>query len=388
MDNKIEENTLLGGLEPFLKKGFQGLYGRIKMEKQIALIRGDGIGPEIVEEAVRCLDAVAQRFGHAFSYSELLMGGAALDETGLPLPEETLQGCLSADGVLLGAIGGPKWENRPGNLRPEAGLLALRKGMGVFANLRPARLMPALKDACPLREAVADKGFDFMMVRELIGGIYFGRHETLTLEGLRVATDEMRYDEKEIRRILHTAFQAARGRGKKLCSVDKANVLDTSRLWRAVAEEMAKEYPDVELSHMLVDNAAMQIVRDPSAFDVIVTENMFGDILSDEASVITGSIGLIPSASLGEDGRGLYEPIHGSAPDIAGQGKANPIGTILSAALMLRHSLGLAEEAACVERAVDAALAKGLRTPDIAAGGPAVNCETMGRKIAEEIAIV
>ncbi len=283
------------------------------MQKQIAVIRGDGIGPEIVTEAVRCLDAVALRFGHEFAYSELLMGGVAIDETGEALPAETLAECLSADGVLLGAIGGPKWESLPGNKRPETGLLALRKGMQVYANLRPARLMPPLKAACPLRAEMAEKGFDFLVVRELISGIYFGEHMTETKDGQRVATDVMRYQEKEIRQILHTAFRLAQGRQKRLCSVDKANVLDTSRLWRAVAEEVAAEYPDVALSHMLVDNAAMQLVRDPAAFDVMVTENMFGDILSDEASMITGSIGLIPSASLGDGGRGLYEPIHGSA---------------------------------------------------------------------------
>ncbi len=355
------------------------------MEKQIAVIRGDGIGPEIVTEALRCLDAVALRFGHAFTYSELLMGGAALDEKGEPLPEETLAGCLAADAVLLGAIGGPKWEGLPGQKRPEAGLLALRKGLGLYANLRPARLLAPLRPACPLREELALAGFDFLVVRELIGGVYFGRHETQTQNGLRVATDIMRYDEGEIRRIMHMAFGAARGRQKRLCSIDKANVLDTSRLWRAVAEEVAAEYPDVQLRHMLVDNAAMQLVRAPGDFDVIVTENLFGDILSDEASMITGSIGMIPSASLGEGGRGLYEPIHGSAPDIAGQNRANPIGTVLSAAMLLRHSLGLSEEAACVERAVDKVLESGLRTADIAAGGPAVGCLEMGRAIAGEV---
>ncbi len=358
------------------------------MMKQIAVLRGDGIGPEIVTEALRCLDAVALRFGHEFAYSELLLGGAALDEAGRPLPEETLAGCLSADGVLLGAIGGPKWEGLPGGQRPEAGLLALRKGMNVYANLRPARLLPPLKAACPLRAGLAEAGFDFLVVRELISGVYFGAHKTETLDGQRVATDSMQYKEEEIRQILHVAFRLARTRQKRLCSVDKANVLDTSRLWRAVATEVAAEYPDVALSHMLVDNAAMQIVRDPAAFDVVVTENMFGDILSDEASMITGSIGLIPSASLGDGGRGLYEPIHGSAPDIAGKGIANPIGTILSAGLLLRHSLGLEAEAACLEAAVDAVLAGGLRTADIAAGGEAVSCEAMGRAVAAEIARV
>ncbi len=356
------------------------------MQKTIALMRGDGIGPEIVKEAVRVLDAVALRFKHQFVYTELLLGGIAIDETGTPLPQSTIDGCLAADGVLLGAIGGPKWEHLPGDQRPEKGLLGIRKAMGVYANLRPAVLFDAMRPACPLRSDIANLGFDFLVVRELIGGIYFGEHKTETQNGLRVATDEMRYDEAEIRRIMHVAFSLARTRGKKLTSVDKANVLDTSRLWRAVANEVAPEYPDVTLSHMLVDNAAMQMVREPSAFDVVVTENMFGDILSDEASMITGSIGLIPSASLGDGGCGLYEPIHGSAPDIAGQGKANPIGTILSAAMLLRHSLQMEEEAACVEAAVQAVLKSGVRTADIAAGGDSVSCEEMGQCVAQEIA--
>ena len=352
------------------------------MEKWIVVIRGDGIGPEIVAEAMRCLEAVALRFGHTFTYSEQLLGGCAIDELGTPLPEETLQACLEADGVLMGAIGGPKWESLPGDQRPEVGLLGLRKGMELYANLRPARLLGALKAACPLRAEVADKGFDFLVVRELIGGVYFGEHFTEAVDGQLVATDIMQYGEEEIRRIVHTAFQAALGRGKKVTSIDKANVLDTSRLWRKVATEVAAEYPEVAFENMLVDNAAMQIVRDPAAFDVVVTENLFGDILSDEASMNTGSIGMIPSASLGQGSRGLYEPIHGSAPDIAGQDRANPLGTILSAAMLLRHSLLMEEEAKCVEAAVDAVLQKGLRTPDIAAGGAAVGCAEMGRQVA------
>ncbi len=355
------------------------------MQKLIAIIRGDGIGPEIVTQALAALEAVALRYGHDFSYSELLMGGAALDETGAPLPPETLEGCLAADGVLLGAVGGPKWESLPGDKRPEKGLLGLRQGMGLYANLRPARLVPALRAACPLRPDIADAGIDFLVVRELIGGVYFGEHTTETKNGERVATDVMPYTEGEIRRILHTAFKAAQGRRGHVTSVDKANVLDTSRLWRAVAEEVAAGYPDVALAHMLVDNAAMQIVRAPAQFDVLVTENMFGDILSDEASMVTGSIGMIPSASLGEGSRGLYEPIHGSAPDIAGQDKANPLGTILSSAMLLRYSLGMPAEADTLERAVDAALAEGLRTADIAtgaAGEKPVGCRAMGARIA------
>ncbi len=355
------------------------------MEKTIALLRGDGIGPEIVKEAVRCLDAVAQRFGHTFVYADYLLGGVAIDETGTPLPKNTVDGCLKADAVLLGAIGGPKWEHLPGSERPEKGLLGIRKAMGVYANLRPATLFDALRGACPLRSDIVENGFDFLVVRELIGGVYFGEHKTEKQNGLRVATDEMRYDEAEIRRILQIAFSIANKRKKKLTSVDKANVLDTSRLWRAVADEVAKEYPEVELTHMLVDNAAMQLVRKPDAFDVLVTENMFGDILSDEASMITGSIGLIPSASLGDNGRGLYEPIHGSAPDIAGQGIANPIGTVLSAAMLLHHSLEMHEEAACVQNAVQNVLKSGVRTADISSGAQSVGCEEMGRCIATAI---
>lgn len=362
------------------------------MERQIAIIRGDGIGPEIVEQAVGVLDAVAIRGGHSFNYSELLLGGIAIDETGSPLPEETLEGALAADGVLMGAIGGPKWEALPGDERPERGLLGLRKGMGLYANLRPAMLFPALAGACPLRDDIAAAGIDFLVVRELIGGVYFGEHKTEVVNGEKQATDVMSYSESEIRRILHDAFKAAQKRKKKLTSVDKANVLDTSRLWRAVAAEVAKDYPDVAFENMLVDNAAMQIVRNPAQFDVIVTENMFGDILSDEASMITGSIGMIPSASTGTPGtgtgtRGLYEPIHGSAPDIAGQDVANPIGTILSAAMMLRYSLDLPAEAAMIERAVDAALAEGMRTGDIIGSGGEglrrVGCKEMGARIAE-----
>lgn len=368
------------------------------MEKWIAVIRGDGIGPEIVGQAVEALEAVARRFGHQFSYTEQLLGGVAIDETGSPLPKETLEGCLAADGVLMGAIGGPKWESLPGDKRPEKGLLLLRKGMGLYANLRPARLIPALRGACPLRADIAAAGIDFLVVRELIGGVYFGEHKTETMDGEKRATDIMAYSEGEIRRILHTAFETAQKRRGKLTSVDKANVLDTSRLWRALAEEIAAGYPGVEYENMLVDNAAMQIVRNPAQFDVLVTENLFGDILSDEASMVTGSIGMIPSASLGAAQPagagvggtvGLYEPIHGSAPDIAGQDIANPIGTILSAAMLLRYSLGLEAEAAAIERAVDAALAEGLRTADIWEEGEGlrrVGCREMGQRIAALVA--
>lgn len=356
------------------------------MQKKIAVIRGDGIGPEIVAGAVQVLQAVAAKYGHIFVYDDVLMGGAAIDAAGTPLPQATLDACLVADAVLLGAVGGPKWDSLPGAERPEKGLLALRKGMGLYANLRPARLFAPLGAASPLRADIVAAGIDFLVVRELIGGVYFGAHTTEERGGQKVATDVMEYSEGEIERILHTAFTAACGRRRKVTSVDKANVLDTSRLWRAVATRVAAQYPDVEYENMLVDNAAMQIVRNPAQFDVMVTENMFGDILSDEASMITGSIGTVPSASLGQGSRGLYEPIHGSAPDIAGQDMANPVGTILSAAMLLRHSLGLPAEAEAVEKAVDAALCVGLRTADIMSeGGTRVGCAEMAAKIAANI---
>ena len=357
------------------------------MDKNIAVIRGDGIGPEIVGEALGALDAVAGKFGHKFSYEEAPMGGNAIDRFGVPLPEESLKTCLASDGVLLGAVGGPKWDAQPPENRPEKGLLKLRNGLGVYANLRPAKMFPALSAACPLRKDIAERGIDFIVVRELIGGVYFGEHKTETKDNERVATDVMSYSEHEIVRIAHVAFRTAMGRGKKVTSVDKANVLTTSRLWREVVESVAKGYPGVELNHMYVDNAAMQLVKDPSQFDVIVTENMFGDILSDEASQITGSIGMIPSASLGEEGRpGLYEPIHGSAPDIAGQDKANPIGTILAAGFLLRYSLKMEDEARCVEEAVNAVLNDGYRTGDIAKPGESIiGCREMGRLIREKV---
>lgn len=349
------------------------------MEKKIAVIRGDGIGPEIVAEAIKVLDAVAAKYGHTFTYDEVDMGGVAIDKWGEPLPQAMLDKCLAADSVLLGAVGGPKWDGLPGAQRPEKGLLALRAGMGLYSNLRPAKLWPQLAEASPLKPSIVAQGIDFIVVRELIGGVYFGEHKTETIDGQQVATDVMPYSEAEIERIGRIAFETAAKRRKKVTSIDKANVLDTSRLWRKVMHRLAQEYPEIEYEDMLVDNGAMQIAKDPSQFDVIVTENMFGDILSDEASMITGSIGMIPSSSLGEGSRGLYEPIHGSAPDIAGQDKANPIGTILSAAMMLKYSFDLDEEAEAIEAAVNRALDEGLRTADMMAEGcTLVSCSQMG----------
>ena len=350
------------------------------MIKNIALIRGDGIGPEIVEQAQRVLNRVAELYGHTFIYTEVAMGGNAIDRFGDPLPEAELQKCLESDSVLLGAVGGPKWNDVPGHMRPEKGLLRLRAGMGVYSNNRPAKIWPQLADASPLKKAIVDAGIDFIIVRELIGGIYFGEHQTQ--DG--VATDVLRYSASEIERIGRIGFETAQKRKKKLCSVEKSNVLDSSRLWKKVMHRLAAEYPDVELSDMLVDNCAMQIVKNPAQFDVIVTENMFGDILSDEASMITGSIGIIPSSSLGATSRGLYEPIHGSAPDIAGKDAANPVGTILAAAMMLRYSFDMAEGADCIERAVAAYLDAGYRTADIMSEGKTkVGCAECGRIITE-----
>lgn len=356
------------------------------MTKHIALIPGDGIGPEIVAQAKAVLDRVAGIFGHAFTYTEVSMGGNAIDRYGDPLPQEMLDKCLASDSVLLGAVGGPKWNGVPGPQRPEKGLLRLRAGMGVYSNNRPAKIWPQLASASPLKPEIVDRGIDFLIVRELIGGIYFGKHETVTENGEPVAIDELRYTESEIRRIGRIGFETARKRDHKLCSVEKSNVLDSSRLWKKVMHQLAAEYPDVELSDMLVDNCAMQIVKDPSQFDVIVTENMFGDILSDEASMITGSIGMIPSSSLGNGTRGLYEPIHGSAPDIAGKDIANPIGTILAAAMMLRYSFDMAAEADCIESAVSAVLEAGYRTGDIFSPGcTQVGCREMGRLVTEHL---
>ncbi len=357
------------------------------MIKKIAVIKGDGIGPEIVTEAQKVLDRVAKVYGHTFEYRDVLMGGCAIDETGEPLPEETVKVCLDSDSVLLGAVGGHKWDDLPGDKRPEAGLLGIRGALKLFANIRPAKLIPALSDACPLKEEITKNGLDLVIVRELIGGAYFGKRSTTVDEnGVKTACDSMAYSDYEVERIARVAFEMARKRRKKVHSVDKANVLDSSRLWREVTHKVAKEYPDVEFSDILVDNTAMQLVHNPAQFDVLVTENLFGDILSDEASMITGSLGMIPSASLGEGTLGLYEPIHGSAPDIAGQNKANPIATILSAAMMLRYSFDMQKEADAIESAVDKVLNDGFRTGDIMSEGKTqVSCSEMGDLIVKEI---
>ena len=356
------------------------------MKKNIAVIRGDGIGPEIVNQALLVLNKIADKFGHEFTYTDVDMGGCAIDKYGDPLPQSELDKCTASDSVLLGAVGGPKWNDVPGPMRPEKGLLRLRAGMGVYSNNRPAKIWPQLSDASPLKPEIVAKGIDFIIVRELIGGIYFGKHETVERDGQKVAIDELTYSEEEIRRIGRIGFETAQKRGKRLCSVEKSNVLDSSRLWKKVMHELAAKYPDVELSDMLVDNCAMQIVKDPSQFDVVVTENMFGDILSDEASMITGSIGMIPSSSMGDGTRGLYEPIHGSAPDIAGKDIANPIGTILSAAMMLRFSFDMGAEADRIEEAVSRVLDAGYRTGDIFSPGcTKVGCTEMGKLILENI---
>lgn len=337
--------------------------------KKIGVIRGDCSSREIVEQTLRVLDQIAEQYGHEFEYLPIAMGGDAIDTYGEPLPQSELDKALSCDSVLLGAIGGPKWEGLPGEQRPEKGLLRLRKGMNLYSNSRPAKIWPQLADASPLKKEIVDQGIDFIIIRELTGGVYFGDHDTVIEDGIRKAVDIMPYDENEIRRILKIGFETAQKRSKKLCLVDKANVLDTSRLYRAVFDEMKPDYPDVETSVMFVDNAAMQICKNPSQFDVIVTENMFGDILSDEASEITGSIGMIPSSSLGEGTLGLYEPIHGSAPDIAGQNVVNPIACILSAAMMLRNSFDMAKEADAIEKAVEMSLDQNLRTADMMSQG-------------------
>ncbi len=360
------------------------------MDCRVVTIPGDGIGPEIVREACKVLDRVGQVYGHSFSYTEILMGGCSIDAYGVPLTEEALETAKAADAVLLGAVGGDvgnsRWYDVAPNLRPEAGLLAIRKGLNLFANMRPAYLYSQLQAACPLKEEIIGGGFDMVIMRELTGGLYFGDRHTETVNGLRTAVDTLTYNEEEIRRIAVKAFDIARKRRKKVTSVDKANVLDSSRLWRAVVEEVAAGYPDVELKHMLVDNCAMQLVMNPGQFDVILTENMFGDILSDEASMITGSIGMLSSASLNETKFGLYEPSHGSAPDIAGKDLANPIATILSAAMMLRYSFDLDKEADAVEAAVRQVLAEGYRTADIwAEGCRKVGTAEMGGLIAERI---
>ena len=335
------------------------------MNYKIALVKGDGIGPEIIDSAVKVLDRVGERFGHSFAYTDVLAGGCAIDATGEPLPEESITTCLESDSVMLGAVGGPKWDTLPGHLRPERALLGLRSAMELYANIRPAVLYDALVSECPLRTSIAKEGIDLIVVRELTGGIYYGERGRSEGPMGRDAYDTERYSVKEIERIGRIGFEMAMKRRKKLTSIDKANVLESSRLWRETMHELAKEYPEIEYSDMLVDNAAMQLVRRPSQFDVVVTSNMFGDILSDEASMITGSIGLLPSASLGASKLGMYEPIHGSAPDIAGKGIANPIATILSAAMMLRFSFDLEDEAKCIEDAVSEVLRLGARTADI-----------------------
>lgn len=362
------------------------------MEKKIALIPGDGIGPDIVHEGTRVLDAVAAKFGHKFTYETVLAGGAAIDKFGEPLPQASLDTCLKADSVLLGAVGGPKWDNVPGNLRPEKALLGLRGGMKVYANLRPALMFKQLSAACPLKDEIVGTGLDILIVRELTGGIYFGERGR-NAENTE-AWDTERYSKPEIERILRLGFESAQKRQKKLCVVDKANILESSRMWREVAESIKDDYKDVELSFMYVDNAAMQLVRNPRQFDVIATSNMFGDILSDEASQITGSIGMLASASLGDGtGPGLYEPIHGSAPDIAGKDIANPLATILSCAMLLRYDFGMEEEARCIENAVEKVLDEGWRTGDIAgssinevkAAGKLVGTKKMGDLVIQMI---
>ena len=360
------------------------------MEFRIGLIHGDGIGPEIVTEAKKVLDAVSCVYGHSFDYTDLLLGGASIDACGVPLTDETVEEAKKCDAVLMGSIGGDAktspWYQLPPEKRPEAGLLRIRKELGLFANLRPAYLYDELKDACPLKPEIIADGFDLVIMRELTGGLYFGERKTVVEDGVRKAVDTLTYNENEIRRIAIRAFDIARKRRKKVNSVDNANVLDSSRLWRAVVEEVAKDYPDVTLEHMLVDNCAMQLVRNPAQFDVILTENMFGDILSDEASMVTGSIGMLSSASLNETSFGLYEPSHGSAPDIAGKNIANPIATVLSAAMLLRYSLNLDAEADAVEQAVKQVLKKGYRTVDIMSEGcTQVSTTEMGDLLAKEI---
>lgn len=342
------------------------------MKYNIAVIHGDGIGPEVVGEALKVLDTIAAKYHHEFVYTPVLAGGCAIDAVGECLPQTTIDACKAADAVLLGAVGGWKWDTLPGDKRPERALLGLRKELELFANIRPAMLFDALADACPLKPEIVEGGLDIVVVRELTGGIYFGERGTKETDLGPAAYDVEQYAEEEVRRIAVTAFDMAMKRNKKVTSVDKANVLESSRLWRRVVTEVAKDYPEVTLEHLYIDNAAMQLVRNPKQFDVIVTGNIFGDILSDEASMITGSIGMLPSASLAKGNFGMYEPVHGSAPDIAGQDKANPLATILSAAMMLRYTFGLSEEADAIEAAVKAVLAKGYRTPDIATEGTKV----------------
>ena len=356
------------------------------MEKKITVLAGDGIGPEIVEQAIKVLEKIADKFGHKFDYTHVDIGGCSIDKFGVPITDEGMQKCKDADSVLLGAVGGPKWDNCPPAIRPEKALLAVRRELGLFANLRPTKLFPQLADSSPLKASIVGNGIDLMIVRELTGGVYFGERKTEEVNGELMAIDYMPYSEHEIERIGRVAFESAMKRGKKLHSVDKANVLDTSRLWRKTMHRLAAEYPEVEYNDILVDNTAMQLIKNPTQFDVIVTENMFGDILSDEASMLTGSIGMMPSASLSSGTLGMYEPIHGSAPDIAGQNLANPIGTILSAAMMLRYSFSMSDEADTIEAAVNKALDDGYRTGDIMQDGcTRVGCKEMGDVIVNNI---
>lgn len=356
------------------------------MKYNIAVIPGDGIGPEVINEAIKVLDAVGGKYGHEFNYTQVLAGGAAIDAAGECLPQETIDIAKKSDAMLLGAVGGPKWDSLPGDKRPERALLGIRKELGLFANLRPAIMFDELKDACPIRPEKVEGGLDLLVVRELTGGIYFGERGYKDTNMGKAAYDIEQYSEGEVKRIAEVAFDMAMKRNKKVTSVDKANVLESSRLWRKTVAEVAKNYPEVELENFYVDNTAMQLVYNPKQFDVIVTSNIFGDILSDEASMITGSLGMLPSASLAEGNFGMYEPVHGSAPDIAGTGKANPMATILSAAMMLKYTFGLSDEADAIESAVKKTLAAGYRTPDIMSEGktPATT-EQIGSLIAQNI---
>ena len=358
------------------------------MNYNIAVVKGDGIGPEIVSEAMLVLDKVGEKFGHSFNFQEVLAGGCSIDKNGIPLTDETIEICKKADSVLLGAVGGPKWDDVPSAKRPEKALLGLRAALGLFVNLRPAQMHKALADACPIKPEIIGDGFDILVCRELTGDVYFGKHYRRESDKGwgETGADDMNYSVYEVERIGRRAFEMAMKRNKKVCSVDKANVLETSRVWRETMHRIKDEYPEVEYTDMYVDNCAMQLVRNPGQFDVIVTGNLFGDILSDEASMITGSIGMIPSSSLGDGTRGLYEPIHGSAPDIAGKDIVNPTACILSAAMMLRYSFGMAEEADAIENAVNKVLDKGLRTADnMSEGCTCLGCTAMGDAILAEI---
>lgn len=356
------------------------------MSKNIVLLKGDGIGPEIVDGTIEVLDAICDKFGHEFTYEERRIGGDAYDAEGVPVSDETIEACKKADAVILGAVGGDKWDTIEPSLRPEQGLLKLRKALGLYANLRPAVIYDSLKDASPLKERVISEGVDLLVVRELIGGIYFGERKTYVDEnGVETAYDMEKYNANEIERIAKMAFESAMKRRKKVTLVDKANVLDSSKLWRKVVSKVAEAYPEVELNFLYVDNASMQLINWPAQFDVILTNNIFGDILSDEASMVTGSIGMLPSASIGVEGVHMYEPIHGSAPDIAGQNIANPIGTILSGAMMLEYSFGMSEEARAIEKSINEVLEEGARTKDLAKGGDYMTCSEISKKIADKV---